>query len=526
MKIKVEILTKSPMLISEESSRLWNKSQKRDNKTAYIPGSALKGALRETADTLKNYKNIVDDLFGEEGKKQGKLQFSKLICENPTYIEKTHVVMSRKTKANSYNKLFNTNALDKENKLVGFIYHDQELGEEEKKLLKGLTNLVKKIGGMKSAGYGRVDISFSFATDEKNNSFNNDEIKDSYALLVLEPIEPFLTIKERSKNYMFKSSKIIPGETIRGAYAKKIEQKKNFDKIIFNEEVKFPAVIPSKEGRLTTPIPATTMKKKYKDIAEGIFDLTIPKMKENEINKDQIKISLEDSSPNGERLENAGGYFDFYENRILSIESETKQFTQTSVSRKTRGTKAGELRSYVTEYFNSLVGIIKSSNPEYLKQLSQITDISVGNSKTRGFGKMKSRIIPIKNLKDDFKNNIKTFSDLVKENILTEKTNKIFVPILLTSDLIIPANRNFDDLFEGFKVNQKIYRKDKFTSWNIGTNNVKTFYETIKAGSAIILETEDDDYLDKIWELFLTGIGHRTGSGFGNFLVVDFSKIN
>lgn len=524
MKIKVEILTKSPMLISEESSRLWNKAQKRDNKTAYIPGSALKGALRETADTLKNYKNIVDELFGDEGKKQGKLQFSKLICENPTYIEKTHVVMSRKTKANSYNKLFNTNALDKDNILVGYIYHDKELSEEEKKLLNGLTNLVKKIGGMKSAGYGRVDISFSFENNENNNGI--EEIKDSYALLILEPIEPYLTIKERSKNYMFKSSKIVPGETIRGAYAKKIEQEMNFNKIIFNEEVKFPNVIPSKEGRLTAPTPITTMKKKYKDITKGIFDLTIAKMIENEINKEQTKISLEDSSLDGERLENAGGYLDFFENKILSIKSETKQFTQTSVSRKTRGTKAGELRSYVTEYFNSLVGIIKSTDSEYLKQLSQIEDISVGNSKTRGFGKMRSKIVPIKDLKNEFKNNIKTFTDAVKENVPNEKTNKIFVPILLTSDLIIPANRNFDDLFEGFKVNQKIYRKDKFTSWNIGTNNVKTFYETIKAGSAIILETEDDDYLDKIWELFLTGIGHRTGSGFGNFLVVDFSKIN
>ena len=87
--------------------------------------------------------------------------------------------------------------------------------------------------------------------------------------------------------------------------------------------------------------------------------------------------------------------------------------------------------------------------------------------------------------------------------------------------------RDLDEIFEdkGFKINQQIYRKDKFTSWNVRTNNIKTAYETIKSGAVIILESEDINCVDKVWQMFLDGLGHRTGSGFGSFLVVDFSKI-
>ncbi len=525
MKIKVKIETKSPLLVSEEFSRIWNKSQKRDkNGTSYIPGSALKGAFRETADTLPNYKKEVSDLFGESHTKMGKLQFSKLVCYNPSYVEKTHVVIDRKTRTSSYQRLYSTNALSSGNVLEGYIYFDEQLTDREKELLELLTSLVKKIGGMKSAGYGSVDIFFEYEDNNQVNQETNKKIYDNYALLVLEPLEPFLTVKERSKKYMYKSSKIINGETVRGAYANKLAKNPYFKNIIFNEEVKFPTLFPSKEEIVVAPTPFTTMKEKYRDNPEELFDLTIPKIIEKEINKEQLRISLEDISLTGERLENASGYLDYFNHKIISVESDTKQYTQTSVSRKTRATKSGEMRSYITEYYDKMVGIIRSTKKEYFEALSEIDYITIGNSKTRGFGKMKARILPLDDLKEKFKENINSFTCVVNSYI---KPEKVYIPLLLTSDLIIPVNKTLDEIFEdkGFKINQQIYRKDKFTSWNVRTNNIKTAYETIKSGAVIILESEDINCVDKVWQMFLDGLGHRTGSGFGSFLVVDFSKI-
>jgi len=521
MKIKVTIETKSPLLVSEEVSSIWNKSQKRDINSAYIPGSALKGALRETADTLTPYKQEVFSLFGMEGSKQGKLQFSKIICKDPSYIEKTHVVLNRKTKTHAHNKLFSTNALANGNILEGYIYVDGELTAKEKELLDGLTKMVKKIGGMKSAGYGLVDISFEYQDSNSKVEVSTDF--ENYALLVLEPLEPFLAIKERSKNYMYKSSKIIYGETIRGAYAQIISNDPLFEKIILNEEVKFPTVVPSKEDKLMAPSPSTTMKRKYKSTDTGIFDLALAKMVENNINIGRNLLSLEDMSTDGERLENVGGYLDYFNNSIINVESDTKQYTQTAVSRQTRATKAGQLRSYITEHFEKMVGIIRSSNKEYIEMIARIESISVGNSKTRGFGKMKAKIIPLHNLKEQFEKNIKSFTESVKRHIKSERT---YIPLLLTSDLIVPVGKELKDLFSGFEVNQTIYRKDTFSSWNTGTNNTKTFYETLKAGSVIILESENENCIEEIWQMFLDGLGHRTGSGFGSFLVVDYSKLN
>jgi hypothetical protein len=137
---------------------------------------------------------------------------------------------------------------------------------------------------------------------------------------------------------------------------------------------------------------------------------------------------------------------------------------------------------------------------------------------------MKVKILSLNNLKQVFKENINSFTDVIHNYI---DSKKVYIPLLLTSDLIIPAYKTLDDLFEkeGFKINQKIYKKDKFTSWNTRTNNIKTVYETIKLGSVIVLESEDINCIDKVWQMFLNGLGHRTGSGFGSFLVVDFSKI-
>ncbi len=129
---------------------------------------------------------------------------------------------------------------------------------------------------------------------------------------------------------------------------------------------------------------------------------------------------------------------------------------------------------------------------------------------------MKARILPLDDLKEKFKENINSFTCVVNSYI---KPEKVYIPLLLTSDLIIPVNKTLDEIFEdkGFKINQQIYRKDKFTSWNVRTNNIKTAYETIKSGAVIILESEDINCVDKVWQMFLDGLGHRTGSGFGSF---------
>ncbi|HOO73924.1 MAG TPA: RAMP superfamily CRISPR-associated protein [Tepiditoga sp.] len=113
MKIITKILTKSPLLVSESDSRLYDKSQKEFRGKAYIPGSALKGALRETADSfshVEKYRLMNESLFGKEGTQTGKLFFSNFIAEESNFIIRTHVVISRKLRVSKKGKLFNSRA--------------------------------------------------------------------------------------------------------------------------------------------------------------------------------------------------------------------------------------------------------------------------------------------------------------------------------------------------------------------------------------------------------------------------------
>ncbi len=58
---------------------------------------------------------------------------------------------------------------------------------------------------------------------------------------------------------------------------------------------------------------------------------------------------------------------------------------------------------------------------------------------------MKARILPLDDLKEKFKENINSFTCVVNSYI---KPEKVYIPLLLTSDLIIPVNKTLDEIFE------------------------------------------------------------------------------
>jgi len=527
MKIITKILTKSPLLVSESDSRLYDKSQKEFRGKAYIPGSALKGALRETADSfshVEKYRLMNESLFGKEGTQTGKLFFSNFIAEESNFIIRTHVVISRKLRVSKKGKLFNSRALESGNILNGEIYCPDKITDEEINYLKMLSGIVKKIGGRRSSGYGYIDISFEFTENEKRESMLS---KSNYYILNLKPTEHFITVESKSKGYLYKSSDYIKGETIRGAFAKILEKDDSFREIIYGEKVKFPNVYASEESDIPVPIPEVIVKKKYKENKEGIFSSLLPKIVEIELRKKGVEITFEDVlKGNEERLEKASGYYDILSGFVKNPKTETKSFTQTALSRKTRASQKNMLRSYITKFSDNYNGLIRITDLNLVEKITEKTKIYVGNSKTRGFGNFEVFFDECPDLKNLFKKNIESFNAEINKtfNILKIEKDTIFIPVLFISDLILPYGKKPQDFF-GMNMFYSNFRKNLTTGWNTGTNNKKPTYEVINKGSLFIFEENKDYNFEKFFNLFNEGVGLKTGSGYGTFVIPDLINV-
>ncbi|NMC63199.1 MAG: hypothetical protein GYA55_08515, partial [SAR324 cluster bacterium] len=210
----IEVETKSPLLIGSSSgSDIWSKDIVMKKNLPIIPGSAIKGALREVSPMLSEYVNEINSLFGDS-ENQGKLIFTELSVKTPgdsnLFIERTHISMYRKTRTVSQKKLFKLRAVNTGVKFQGNVFTVSSLTSSEERIFLLLLSLAKKLGSKKSAGYGFIDIRLTGKV-EKSSITNIPQAR--VAQIICEPMEPFLVTSERTKSYLYNSAKYIPGST-------------------------------------------------------------------------------------------------------------------------------------------------------------------------------------------------------------------------------------------------------------------------------------------------------------------------
>ena len=512
----IEVETKSPLLIGSNSgSDVWSKDIAMKKNLPIIPGSAIKGALREVSPMLSEYVNEVNSLFGDS-ENQGKLIFTELSVKTPgdsnLFIERTHISMDRKTRTVCQKKLFKVRAVNTGVKFQGKVFTVSPLTSSEERILLLLLSLTKKLGSKKSAGYGFIDIRLTGKV-EKSSIKNIPQAR--VAQIICEPMEPFLVTSERTKSYLYNSAKYIPGSTLRGAYAARLSKDtKDFKEIFLLERVKFPNLYPMIDDAIAYPSPDSILRAKYSEDSDEIFDQLRTILISSIENSRGKKLSVKNAR-NGKRLDRAGKWYVLGTGVFDSGKGDTS--TQVSLDSKLRSAKDGSLRTYNTYFHNKMSGLFRSESESLLSMLNEDW-LYIGNSKTRGFGLV--RVVEIKKYTIDLSAEIRSFNDSIQ--IAVSGKDRTYVPILLTSDLILRKGENIEMLLGNeFKLTLSLLKTSHTSGWSSASNNLKPFQNVVSAGTVLIYDTDlsVEESVETVEELYIKGLGKFTGSGYGQFVI-------
>lgn len=512
----IEVETKSPLLIGSSSgSDVWSKDIAMKKNLPIIPGSAIKGALREVSPMLSEYVNEINSLFGDS-ENQGKLIFTELSVKTPgdsnLFIERTHISMDRKTRTVSQKKLFKIRAVNTGVKFQGNVFAVSPLTSSEEKVFILLLSLTKKLGSKKSAGYGFIDFRLTGKV-EKSSIKNIPQAR--VAQIICEPMEPFLVTSERTKSYLYNSAKYIPGSTLRGAYAARLSKDtKDFKEIFLLERVKFPNLYPMIDDAIAYPSPDSILRAKYSEDSDEIFDQLRTILISSIENSRGKKLSVKNAR-NGKRLDRAEKWYVPGTGVFDSGKSDTS--TQVSLDSKLRSAKDGSLRTYNTYFHNKMSGLFRSESESLLSMLNEDW-LYIGNSKTRGFGLV--RVVEIRKCNIDLAKEIKSFNESIR-NVLPGE-DRTYVSILLTSDLILQKDETIEMLMGSeFKLALSLLKTSHTSGWSSASSIPKAFQNNISAGTVLIYSTDlsVEESAKIVEKLYIKGLGKFTGSGYGQFVI-------
>ena len=519
MIIEIRVKTKSPLVIASSSSLGLSKEHVEIGGKPIIPGSAIKGALREHSNMLVHkYEAELNSLFGT-AQNIGKLYFTKLkTSDERVYIEKHHNSIDKKTRIAIDKKLFNVRAIKPGVEFTGKIYSKKDLTNREMEALKLLAKLTVKLGAMKSRGYGFVDIEVK----EKPKSEESIDLENlsNVMLISVEPIEPLMITSTKVKSYLYNSFNYIPGNVLRGAYASLLNpNKQEFKEIFLKEMVKFPNLYPSTKTSYYT-LPATDFLLTEKYSADfTIYNALAEMVAVSLLNHKGYRLSIRAKSPEGKRLDRVSGWIKSDSFEIDQSKIKKHFSAQVALDNKLRSAKYGALRTYNASNPSQLSGVIRTEDINHLELLKQKW-LTLGGSKTRGYGLVEIKSFTPMNF--EVKKRIAEFNKKLKSLLAPEEFNSTFVPIIMRSDLIIGNAFCIESLLgKTYKLEYMQLRSAQTSGWNTASNSPKCFQNVIGAGSVLVYSTDKtpDDIEKDLKELYIKGLGRFTGSGFGEFIV-------
>jgi RAMP superfamily protein len=192
-----------------------------------LPGSAVKGALRESATRLVHGlgrgEDLLRRLFGAAKDDAGLIRVGTLRPhDSPSSREGTvrnHVSLERATRQAAPQRLFQNRVTPALPGLCfrGVVESREALNEDELGLLRSAVRITDQIGGGRGRGLGLVSVSFAeFPADE---SVPRWEVESTSLMLILEAEEPLhLSAVKDPTNYVT-SKDYLDGTTVRGAVA-------------------------------------------------------------------------------------------------------------------------------------------------------------------------------------------------------------------------------------------------------------------------------------------------------------------
>lgn len=581
---KVSLIAKTPILIGGvttdpivDAVSALNESGK-----PFITASAFKGALRgEFEKFLKlQGENVETNWVGEAYKSTREKTYSKFLnllfaggemsprlrffdlhsYDEPQFIERTGVAISRKLGTAVPRKLFIRKFIDKGTKFDGKIelIVDEEISEGVINLWENFLTYISytgiSIGNSKSYGMGNLSVKVEREKKDNELSIGVPNRSGPWKLfkVTIEMQEP-INLGYRRFRYMLPSLRFIPGSTIRGAFAYALLRvgvsehvvEEMFVKGSYGNKLRFSNfynIHLDYKSNIEPYCPnfATLRRKKGgKNVIDTMIHeyLLFKNLRYSEnLNLKLFELAFGSSLP------------------LIPLSPDHGKFnvgllTKLTVDRKTGA--AHPTRLYTVEALLKplkMIGIVKA--PEsWWKKRSEFEDLEllIGGRKLKGFGMAKivnispidDELMSYEDRTDKLTDKIKSFA---KNHDVKIAENRKYFTIDLLSDVVTPeiTNGNHSSLsnyinksFEN--TNTKIEMAwistdmrggfDQLKSRNQGEPIFKNRIGLIKRGSVILLSTPENEwiYVRRILDKFIeNGFGVRTEEGYG-FITVSHS---
>ncbi len=201
----------------------------RDGRGFLVPGSVLKGALRESALRLVRGAEIDEEilvtLFGDEYQlRAGKLRLGPLYagdaCAQPSL--RHHVTLDRATRQAADKRLFQNRVTPAGLRFEGVLEMLEELTDDESALLRSAVEITAQVGGGRGRGLGLVTVELSDKAVETAGGPETDHekaVEGPEAILVLEAREPLQLGAVKDLSNIEPTGEVLDGSAVRGAVA-------------------------------------------------------------------------------------------------------------------------------------------------------------------------------------------------------------------------------------------------------------------------------------------------------------------
>lgn len=509
----------------------------RDAEGILIPGSSVKGALRESAARIVRGLGRGDDLltrlFGEEEGDAGLLALGPL---RPVATEggdvgdaaalglslRHHVSLERWTRQAAPRLLFAQRVTGAAPGVVfqGPIWTARQLSEDEQGLLLAATALADQVGAGRGRGLGLVRLTLAPDGDPEEVAPAGLPAGVSTRVLVLEATEPLHLAAVKDPGNYTPSRDTLDGSTVRGAVAAALAAIAGEETL---EEVfggSSPAIFG--DGRpgaaAAIPAPATLRESKLGGV---VGDDAIPLCAEALGGRPFERPADSRYAKGGTYVFTTGGW-----ERVPVIRR-----TVTRAARDHASGRAADARLYTLEVVDPFVG--DRAEPTPLRFFAPVTgaqeqlrwiltaaagDLRVGGDRSRGFGRLRFVAAEPPSPLPDLAERHRAWSERVgRRGVAQPESTGALLALgwlaLKQDELERSLARHGLDLVEG------VARRQPHGGWNAGVRLPRTVTSQFQAGSTFIVRRPDgQSALPALGALEADGLGPGRPDGWGRLV--------
>lgn len=511
-----------------------------------IKSKRIKGLLKESCIEIlelenkseTEIQNICDKLFGKKGELQGCINWDNFYIENYENIRTEIITYNQSnnetifpyfcqsifTETIAATSIHHENKAAKENTLRIFRLlqpnlkflakidiHLCEKSDEYKYFNLAVKNLQE--GGIsRNRGFGDIKLSLKKSNDTTSIDkikFDENTINDNDTIqLIYETQQPIIIPTFGSDLNYIQSADILPGNLLRGVFAKYASNPKNLDSILNSEETTFSFGFPlDSNNNINYPLPYFLHKEKDKEIYMNLF------------NKDNANKII--SKPIGRlgSINSNGSSIDFTKFEVLK-ESGFHHSRDGNDERIKGKNVDGDIFYYEAIRPRQKFAFTISGNKELLKEVIQTfasnPKIHLGKSKTVQYGAAK--LLEIKKI---------TCSSI------SFNENQQYILTLLSPTIVLneygestPDVNTLSTYIESTEIENSALSITEVEIANALWKTMPMRYRAFSAGSSFLLKNENikDNTLFNKW--LKDGIGEFTDMGFGKVAIYENLDIN